>query len=287
MAEAKKAPPPDRNLRRPRLNLPPGACDCHFHIYGPQARFPLKPGRGVEFEDSTLDDLLALHKVLGISRGVMVQSFQHGNSYEWMLHALTVDRARFRGITVPAPDITDGELEILDEAGVVGIRIVPRMARDFDTRIIDRVHELGWHCQYFVEGTDEIAAWRERILKSPGNFVLDNLGNPPTEKGIDSGEFRFVLEALDTGRGWVKAIPRFSRQETLPFADTFPFFEEVARRYPDRMLWGTDWPHPNYYKPMPNDADLVDLVKEWAKDETLLNRIFVENPARLFGFPRP
>ena len=284
MAEVKKAPPPDRNLRTPKLKLPPGACDCHFHIYGPQDRFPLKPGRGVEFEDCTQDDLLALQKALGISRGVMVQSFQHGFSYEWMLHALTGDPKRFRGIAVPAPDATDGELELMAKAGIVGIRMAFRASPVFDDRMVRRVHELGWQYQFFLEGGAEIAAWRDKILAVPGNFVLDNLGNPPPDKGLDSAEFRFVLECLDTGRCWVKMTPRFSLQPTLPFADTMPFMREVVRRHPTRLLWGSDWPHPNYYKPMPNDADLVDLVAEWAPDETVRRRIFVDNPAELFGF---
>ena len=152
--DRKLSPPPVRDTRKPRLKAPPGACDTHFHIFGPQARFPFNPNRPLDVEDSTFDDLMKLHDTLGVSRGVIVQSLMQGHCYEYMLNALCREPARFRGIAMPAPDITDGELEILDKAGVVGARFAYRWAPELDTALIARVHELGWHPQYWFRGED-------------------------------------------------------------------------------------------------------------------------------------
>jgi predicted TIM-barrel fold metal-dependent hydrolase len=286
MEGKKKSPPPDRHPKTPKIKLPPGACDCHFHILGPQARFPLKPNRDMEFEDCTYDDLVAMQDALGLTRGLIVQSFQHGGSYEYMLHALSRDPNRWRGIAGPAPDITDRELEILTKAGVVGARYAYYVSPDLDVKTIQRLAAFGWQAHYMVNGEKAISGWREHILKSPGKFVLDHMANPPVKKGLDSMEFKFLLECLDTGRCWTKLSPRYSDEQTLPFADTVPFIKRVVERYPDRLLWGSDWPHPHYFKPMPNDGDLIDLMLDWVPDEAIRKRIFTDNPAELFGFPR-
>ena len=139
MAEKLKSPPPDRNPKTPRSDLPAGATDTHFHIYGPQARFPFNPASPLDVEDSTLDDMLHLHNTLGIERGVIVQSVVQGHCYEYMLHALSREPDRLRGIALPAPDITDKELEILTTAGVVGARFAYRASPDINMDIIHPV----------------------------------------------------------------------------------------------------------------------------------------------------
>jgi len=283
--ERRISPPPDRHPKTPKLKLPPGACDTHFHIFGPQARFPLIPNRQLEVEDSTLDDLLALHKTLGFSRGLIVQSFQQGHCYEYMLHALSREPDRFRGVANPAPDSTDRELEILTKAGVVAARYAARTTPELDMRNVHRLHEFGWQAHFMVEGEAQLRAWRAKILAAPGKFVIEHMGWPPVEQGLDSTAFRFVLECLDTGRCWVKLSPRFSKQPSLPFADTLPFIHALVRRAPDRLMWGSDWPHPNYFNPMPNDGDLVDLALDWIPDAATRQRVFTDNPAELLGFP--
>jgi 2-pyrone-4,6-dicarboxylate lactonase len=278
------SPPPDRHPKTPRLRLPTGACDCHFHIFGPQARFPLAPDRRLEVEDCTLDDLLALQNALGLSRGLLVQSFQHGFSYEYMLHALCREPRRLRAVAILPPDITQRELEILGKAGVVGARYGFKANPQLDTRMIARTHELGWQPHYLLHGEAEIEAWGAHILASPDRFVIEHMGYPDVTEGLDGSEFRFVRRCLDTGRCWVKLSPRFTRQKTLPFSDTLPFIHALVKAAADRLLWGSDWPHPNYFDPMPNDADLIDLMLDWVPDETARKRIFVDNPAALFGF---
>jgi predicted TIM-barrel fold metal-dependent hydrolase len=188
-------------------------------------------------------------------------------------------------VASPAPDITDGELDILTGAGVLGARFAYPASPTIDAALFGRVAERGWQAHFMFEGEAQIAAWRDRILGFPNMFVIEHMGNPPVEKGVESPEFRFVLECLATGRCWVKLSPRFSKQPVLPFSDVLPFIHALVKRAPDRLLWGSDWPHPNYFEPMPNDADLVDLLPAWIPDEQTRQRVLVDNPAELFGFP--
>jgi predicted TIM-barrel fold metal-dependent hydrolase len=286
--DRQRSPAWDNAVRAPRLKLPPGACDCHFHFIGPQDTFPLRPNHvfsHLDFDDDTIDDWLKLQDVLGFSRGLHVLSMMYKTGYELMLHSLARLPDCLRGVVSPAPDITDGELEILTRAGVVGARFAYRVSPVIDARLVARTHEHGWSMHYLVRGGEEADQWREQMLSSPGHFVIEHMGLPPPANGVDSPEFRFVLDALGTGRGWVKLSPRFSAEETFPFADTEPFIRRVVEQAPDRILWGSDWPHPQYFKPMPNDADLVDMLLDWAPDEALRQRILVDNPATLFGFP--
>lgn len=283
----RKSPPPDRQLRAPKLKLPPGACDTHLHIYGPQDRFPLPLQRGLDVEDCTLDDVLQLQHMLGISRGLIVQSFQHGNSYEYMLHALSREPARFRGVASPAPDITDTELAILAQLGVIAARFSPRITPELDIEMVYRLHDLGWQAHFLLQGEQHVAAWKDKILQVPGKFVLEHMAFPPPEKGIESTEFRFVRQCVATGRCWVKLSQRFSQLDTFPFEDTLPFIHLLVQEAPDRLLWGSDWPHPGYDKPMVNDADLVDLTSTWLPDAGVRKRVFVDNPAELLGFGPP
>jgi 2-pyrone-4,6-dicarboxylate lactonase len=289
MSERQKSPPWDHNLRAPKLKLPPGATDCHFHFIGPQELYPLRPGHvfaHLDFEDDTMEDWLKLQGVLGLSRGVHILSMMYKHGYELMLHSLHRFPDRLRGVVCPHPSITDGELEALTNAGVRGARFARRMGPKIDESVLRRTHEHGWSAHYLLKGMEEIAAWRPIILNSPGAFCIEHMGLPPTEKGVDSPEFRFVRECMDTGRCWLKLSPRISSQNDFPFSDVKPFVDLVVAQYPSRLLWGTDWPHPQYFKPMPNDADLVDQLADWLPTERLRRRVLVENPAELFGFPQ-
>jgi len=150
-----------------------------------------------------------------------------------------------------------------------------------DERMIHQVHEFGWSANYL--GIPENR--RKTILNSPGRFVIEHAGHPPTHEGINSAEVKFVLQCLDTGRCWVKINPRFSHEEDFPFADTTPIIRKYVEHAPNRLMWCSDWPHPQYFRPMPNDADLVDIMLDWVPDETTRNRIFVDNPAECYNFP--
>jgi predicted TIM-barrel fold metal-dependent hydrolase len=279
----------DRSYPTPRLRLPPGACDCHFHFIGPQEQFPLRPNHvfsHLRFEDTSFDDWERMQAALGLSRGLHVQSMMYGRSYEIVLHAQSRFPDRIRTVVImPWPGITDRELTILTDNGVVGARLAWRTEKALDRRQIDRLDHFGWSMHYLVRTGEMDPAWGEVILASPGNFVIEHTGYPPPEKGPDSAEFGFVMKCLETGRGWVKLSPRFTLQDDFPFDDTDPFVDKLVAHAPDRLLWGSDWPHPQYFKPMPNDVKLLDMMLDWVPDATVRNRIFVDNPAELFGFP--
>ena len=277
----------DRNYRAPKLKLPPGACDTHFHFIGPQKLFPLKPNHvfaHLEFEDTPVGDWLKMQAALGLSRGLHVQSMMYENNYEIVLHTQSLFPGRLRAVAIPWPGITDNELRILTECGVVGYRVTHRLEKEVDQRMVARVHEHGWAIHYLVKPDPE---WRRRILASPGRFVLEHMGGIDPSEGLESASFKFVQQCLDTGRCWVKLSPRPSKQESFPFDDMLPFVHTLVERYPNRLLWGSDWPHPQYFKPMPKDVDLLDQMLDWVPEESTRKRIFVDNPAECLGFPPP
>jgi predicted TIM-barrel fold metal-dependent hydrolase len=280
----------DRTYPAPKLELPPGATDTHFHFIGPQAVFPTKQSNifsHLQFEDTTIDDWLTMQSALGLSRGLHVLSMMYESNYEIALHAQCRLGDRIRSVIVPWPGITDGELDVLTRAGVVGYRITWRLGPTIDQRLVARTCEHGWSMHY-LHRADEAAQdhWKPQILATPGRFVLEHMGGVDPAQGIDGDGFKFVLECLDTGRCWVKLSPRISKQETFPFSDTDPLVEKLVAHAPNRLLWGSDWPHPQYFKPMPNDVALLDMMLDWVPDEATRKLIFVDNPAELLGFPK-
>jgi predicted TIM-barrel fold metal-dependent hydrolase len=280
------SPKIDRNYPTPKLKLPPGACDTHFHFIGPQKQFSLKPNHvfsHLEFEDTPIEDWLKMQDALGLSRGLHVQSMMYENNYEIVLHSQCRFPERLRAVVVPWSNITDCELDILTKSGVVGYRITHRLEHTIDQRMVARTHEHGWSMHYLVKA-DEQYEWKAPILKSPGRFVLEHMGGVDPSKGIDGAGFKFVLQCLDTGRCWVKLSPRISRRDTFPFSDIDPLVHKLVEHAPTRLLWGSDWPHPQYFKPMPNDVALLDMMLDWVPDESIRKLIFVDNPAEIFGF---
>jgi len=206
-------------------------------------------------------------------------------SYEHLLHFLHLDPGRLRGVAIVDPDTTDGEIELLTQAGVRGARFYPGIAEP-DLALQERLADFGWSSHYLTRGEETLSSWKQRILDAPGNFVIEHCGWQDPAKGLNGAGFRMVLELLETGRCWIKLSPRFSNEAMLPFSDILPFIHDLIRRAPDRMLWGSDWPHPSYFNPMPNDGDLVDQLLEWAPDEAVRKAILVDNPAFLFGFSK-
>jgi predicted TIM-barrel fold metal-dependent hydrolase len=278
----------DRTYRAPKLKLPPGACDTHFHFIGPQTLFPMKPKHvfsHLEFEDTTIEDWLKLQDALGLSRGLHVQSMMYENNYEIVLHGQCRLPDRLRAVVIPWAGITSKELEILTQNGVVGYRITHRLLTTIDPMLVGRCHEHGWSMHYLIKGSEAPEEWREFILNSPGRFVIEHMGGCDPAEGLDGAGFKFLLKCLDTGRCWVKLSPRPSKQENFPFDDMLPLARKLIEYAPNRLLWGSDWPHPQYFKPMPNDVDLLDQMLDWVPDEKVRNMIFVDNPAEIFGFP--
>jgi len=279
----------DRSYPKPKLKLPPGATDTHFHFIGPQTIFPTKPNNifaHLRFEDTTIDDWLAMQSALGLTRGLHVLSMMYENNYEIALHAQCRLPDRIRSVIVPWSGITDGELDVLTRAGVVGYRITWRLGPTIDQRLVARTSERGWSMHYLHRADEaEQDHWKPLILATPGRFVLEHMGGVDPAKGINGEGFKFVLQCLETGRCWIKLSPRISKQESFPFSDTDPLVKKLVEHAPNRLLWGSDWPHPQYFKPMPNDVALLDMMLDWVPDEKTRKLIFVDNPAEAFGFP--
>ncbi len=287
--------PPDPNPRRPRLTCGAGGWDCHIHLFGPKPHYGLIPDAAYDTADALPETYIALQETLGLERAVIVQATVQGHDHRRLLDALRQYPERFRAIAVPATDISDAEIEEMHRLGVRGIRVVSGATglvgndarAQFDERLIARVAELGWHVQALGLGAD-ILTLKDRLLALPTAFVIDHAGLVRADRGVNHPQFRAVLELLDSGRCWVKLSGpmRFSMQRSLPYDDTLPFYRALVDRVPERLVWGSDWPHINYnHGIMPNDGDLLDMMLDWVPDEAMRNRILVDNAAMLYDFP--
>jgi 2-pyrone-4,6-dicarboxylate lactonase len=288
-------PPPDRNPRPPRTRLPAGACDTHAHICGPASAFPYAQERIYTPPDSTLEDYLHLLGTLGVDRAVLVQPSVYGIDNRAVLDALARHPKGLRGVAVVKPDISAGEIRALNDAGIRGVRfnlvdhtgernVVPE---DVIPPLAKAIAPFGWHIEFLVN-LDEAPRFAEQISGLPVDVVVGHLGYPksgaaPWSSAASLGNF---LRLFETGRCWVKLTGpyRISTAPDLPYVDTTPLARRLAGVNPERLIWGTDWPHVMCKKPMPNDGDLTDLVADWLPDAALRERVLVTNPATLYGF---
>jgi 2-pyrone-4,6-dicarboxylate lactonase len=281
-------PPPAANPKHPDLKLPPLACDSHYHIFGPVDRFPYAKDRTFTPPEAPLAALLRLHKFLGFERGVFVQSACHGTDHAAVLDALASLKDRYRAVALLTPSTPPADVTRLDDAGFRGVRlhIVSHLrgySPDDMRKIIELVAPHGWHIAVhtmhdgLAEHFDFIAA-----IKAP--VVIDHIGRFEIEDGENSPGFKSLRRLLDTGNVWVKlsGVDRLSSQPPM-FRDAVAFARILAEQAPERILWGTDWPHPNH-KHVPDDGNLVDLIAEIAVSEKTRQLMLVDNPAKLFGF---
>jgi predicted TIM-barrel fold metal-dependent hydrolase len=294
-------PAPRADTRAPRVRLPRGACDAHFHVFGPYARYRLAEGRSYTPPPAPLAAYLGMAATLGLTRGVIVQPSVYGADNHCMLDALiAMGTARARGIAVlggatrgtdvvgPVAMTDRPTLQDMDRAGVRGIRFNAVTGdRDFRSRLDDAarlVADLGWHIQLFVD-PDALRDCLPRIRALPVDVVIDHLGQIDPEAGLDGHAFDTLRRALDTGRTWVKLTGYRCSRQPAPYADLAPYVRVLARDHGDRLVWGSNWPHPIRYHDMPEDGALVDALAGWLDDEAALHRVLVHNPARLYGFP--
>jgi 2-pyrone-4,6-dicarboxylate lactonase len=283
----KKVTPPDPNPVKPNWRLPPGACDAHCHIYGPGDKFPYVPGAPYLPPDATFEQMRALHDHLGIDRAVIVQATPHGTDNRATLDAIARSNGAYRGVAVVAGDITDRELEDLHHGGIRGIRFnfVAHLggAPDIPTfeRMVARVKPLGWHVVLHFDAQD-VPVYADLINRIPVPFVIDHMGRVQASGGLEQQPFQTLLELMNNPLAWVKVCGA-ERVSTAgkPFHDAIPFANRLMERFPDRVLWGTDWPHPNV-KWMPNDGELVNLFALFSSDEALRHKVLVDNPTRLY-----
>ncbi|MFL4969869.1 MAG: amidohydrolase family protein [Xanthobacteraceae bacterium] len=282
-------PPPDPQPRKPRFALPSSSCDSHFHVFGPHAVFPFAANRPFTPHDAPKEALLRLHEVLGFERGVFVQSTCHGSDHAVMLDLLAATSGRYRGVALLTPATTPEEVKRLDAAGVCGVRLHfvshlgPYPARDDVRAVMRLVEPYGWHVEVHVYGKDLLANL-DFIAAIKARVVIDHIGRVDVREGPDGPAFVALRRLVDAGNVWVKlsGTDRVSQQEP-PFRDAVALARILAEQAPERILWGTDWPHPNVRR-MPNDGELVDLIPDIAVNETTRRRMLVDNPAEFFGF---
>ncbi len=285
----RRIPPPHPDPHPPRrFTPPPGACDAHCHVFGPAHRFPFAPDRTYTPPDAGVEDLRRLQQRVGITHAVLVQASCHGTDNTAMLDALERGRGHYAGVAMIDERTSDDELDRLDRAGVRGARFnfVRHLggAPDLDRfrRLVDRVVPLGWHVVLHLDA-NAVVAHRDLLDRLPTTYIIDHLARVDAARGIDQPPFRALLELLRNERCWVKisGAERITAEGLPPYDDVVPFAHAVMEAAPDRVLWGTDWPHPNV-RHMPDDGDLVDLLVDLVPDPDLRRRVLVDNPRRLY-----
>ncbi|MEE3140425.1 MAG: amidohydrolase family protein [Actinomycetota bacterium] len=269
---------------------PPKACDAHCHIFGPASQFPFAKQRAYTPPDSGIDRFEELQERLGLSRAVFVQASCHGTDNSALLHAVRRGNGKYSGVAMIDDDTTDLEIRQLHEAGVRGIRFnfVAHLggAPDLDTywRLIKRIVPLGWHVALHFDAKD-LPNYAQMLDQMPVPYLIDHMARIRVEDGLEQEPFQTLLAMLSDERAWVKlsGVERITASGSPPYGDVVPYIRALIATAPDRVLWGTDWPHPNVQH-MPDDGDLVDLLAAFAADDSVYSRILVENPERLYPF---
>jgi len=275
----------------PEFKLPAGAVDAHCHVFGPADEFPFAPERKYTPCDAGKDKLWALRDHLGLHRNVIVQATCHGADNRALVDALADSRGKARGVATVRASVTDEELKLLDNAGVRGVRFnfVKRLvdALPFDDlqRIAERIAPLGWHIVIYFEAAD-LSEYYEFFTALPTTVVVDHMGRPDITAPIDGPDFELFLRLLsDNDNFWSKVSCPERLSGVGPeggYEDVVPFARTVVENFSDRVLWGTDWPHPNMKTHMPDDGKLVDFVPQIAVTRELQRKLLVDNPMRLY-----
>lgn len=281
----------------PTFRLPAGAVDSHCHVFGPGAEFPFAPERKYTPCDASADQLFALRDHLGFSRNVIVQATCHGADNSAMLDAVQRSNGRARGIATIKPSITDAELTELNEAGVRGVRfnfvkrLVDRVPTENLQTIVEKIAPLGWHVVIYFESAD-LPELYDFFSEIPTDVVVDHMGRPDVTKDPNGPEFDlFVRFMRENPNVWTKVScperlsvtgPAALNGERHAYADVVPFARRIVEEFPTRVLWGTDWPHPNLKKHMPDDGLMVDYIPQIARTPELQQALLVDNPMRLY-----
>jgi 2-pyrone-4,6-dicarboxylate lactonase len=283
----------DPNPRSPSPKPPAHSCDCQFHVFGPATKYPVRAGAAYEMPTATIEVALQLHRTLGIHRGVIVQATTYGADHQVVLDALKAAGPGYRGCAnaLVLLEGSDNDLEKLDAAGIKGARFnrqglgVSMSDKEFD-RAIARIRELGWYAKFQPEATgimDQLAMFQS--LDIP--VMLDHMGRPDPRVGNADPSLKAVLELLKNGNFWVMlSLTEKVSRDGAPWDDVIPIAQTYIDAAPDRVVWGSDWPHPVSVKQPPNEGDLVEQLYRYAPSEALLQKILVDNPAAFFGFDK-
>jgi len=275
---------------KPEFRLPTGAVDAHCHVFGPGDVFPFAPERKYTPCDAPAEKLFELRDFLGFQRNVIVQATCHGADNRAVVDALKKARGLARGIATVRADVTDAELAALDAAGIRGVRfnfvkrLVDSTPKDVLAGIARRIAALGWHTVIYFEASD-LPELYPFLASLPTTVVVDHMGRPDVTKPADGPEFELFVQLMrECPRIWSKVTcpERLTRVGPPGYDDVVPFARRIVETFPDRVLWGTDWPHPNLKGHMPDDGKLVDFIPRIARTPDLQRRLLVENPQRLY-----
>jgi 2-pyrone-4,6-dicarboxylate lactonase len=277
------------NPSRPRFKAPAGSVDAHCHVFGPAAKFPYAPERKYTPVDAPKEKLFALRDFLGFDKNVIVQASCHGKDNAALLDALAYSNGKAKGIAVIGEEVSDAELSAMDKAGVKGVRfnfvkrLVDFTPRDVLQRLATRIAPLGWHIVVYFEMPD-LPDLESFFTSLPTIVVVDHMGRPNVKKGVEHPEFQHYLRLLEShGNIWSKVSgPERLTVAGAPYDDVVPFGRALVEHIPDRVLWGTDWPHPNMPVEAPDDAVLVDVIPKIASTPALQKKLLVDNPMRLY-----
>jgi 2-pyrone-4,6-dicarboxylate lactonase len=290
--------PPDPNTRKPRYTPPANSCDTHFHVFGPPEKFPFLSTHEYTPPAAPLEHYIKMIQVIGIERAVVVQPSVHGLDNSATLDAIKSSNGKFRGVGRIDDQTPKSELRRLHESGIRSIRFNlldrPRgnVRLDVLDRCIDNVAQLGWSVDLHIDMTNLIAQ-EKRIRSMPTPVVIDHIARVRPSDGLNQPGFQLLLALLKLKHVWVKVSGADKICTTkvysyfgLPFIEVIPYARAVIAAAPDRIVWGSDWPHSNNFSPghTPNDGDLIDLLAAFAPDETTRKTILVDNPAALYGF---
>jgi 2-pyrone-4,6-dicarboxylate lactonase len=287
---------------KPRFQLPPGSVDAHCHVFGPGAQFPYAPERKYTPCDASKEQLFALRDHLGFDKNVIVQATCHGSDNRALVDALRHSDNKARGVATVKRDVSDAELQDMHEAGVRGTRFnfVKRLA-DFTPRevlleIANRIAPLGWHVVVYFEAQD-LPELYDFFTALPTTVVVDHMGRPDVNKPVDGPEFELFVKMMREHENiWSKVScperlsvsgPPALNGEQNAYRDVVPFARRIVEQFPDRVLWGTDWPHPNLKDHMPDDGLLVDYIPHIATTPELQKKLMVDNPTRLYWSQEP
>lgn len=278
------------NPSKPRFTPPPGSVDAHCHVFGPGEVFPYAPERKYTPCDASKEQLFALREFLGFSRNVIVQATCHGKDNRALVDALLASNGMARGVASVGPDITHDELAVMHAAGVRGVRfnfvkrLVDATPREVFLGVADKIAKLGWHVVVYFEAQD-LEGLIPFLKQIPAVIVVDHMGRPDIAKGVDHPDFqRFIDLMADVPTIWSKVTcpERLSVEGPPLYSDVAPFCRALVDRFPDRVLWGTDWPHPNMTTHMPDDGGLVDFIPQIATTPEKIKALLIDNPMRLY-----
>ena len=277
------------NPKKPDFVLPKGAVDAHCHVFGPAADFPFAPERKYTPCDAGKDKLFELRDFLGFERNVIVQATCHGKDNRALMDACRRAGERARGVATVGPDITEADLAKMHDAGVRGVRfnfvrrLVDATPKEVFKRIADKIKQFGWSIVVYFEAAD-LEDLTPFLAQLPTIIVVDHMGRPTIENGTKHADWRRFVTLMDAHEHiWSKVTcPERLSPMGPPYDDVVPFAAEIVERFPDRVLWGTDWPHPNMKTHMPDDGQLVDFIPRIAPEQDKQQKLLITNPMRLY-----